>query len=931
MVRRIVALWITLAMLIGLIVISNEIAPPAGATTIYVDDDGGADYTKIQDAIDNASKGDTIFVYQGTYYENIVIDKTISLVGENKEFTIIDGSENLHVININKDWVNVSDFTVKGSGVDHNYAGLHLSNARYCRFYDNIFTKNNIGIYLGEHTLENLVSNSEFSNNTWGIEIDDSFRNTISNNYFENNTRGVRIESYNMSLRNDINNNEFISNLEGVNIFFSRRNYITTNTFINNSYGIYSKLSDNNNISENIVLSNGRGIFLEKSMGNTVIDNHCSDNYRGIICEYSELNTILMNNVTENRFGIYLSHSHLNNIEFNTALSNDIYGLSFRHSANNNITQNIILSNSEGIRLYNSSNCIIRGNNLINNSYGIHIYESRNNRLLENIMEKNGIIFHGENISYWDSHFIDTTNTVNEKSVYYLKDQNAGSIPQNAGQIILVNCSNFIIENREIDDSSSGIQLSYSKNNTITNNNFSSNSVYGIFLYNSSQCIITHNIVMNTEIGIVLLLSGDANVSDNAISFNEYGVFIRDSDSCLISYNNASNNVEYGLRLYKSNRNIVTGNSFYKNNYGLSLENTASSNRIYFNNFINNTKQITDSSTMNYWDDGYPYGGNFWSDYTGEDLFSGQNQDIQGSDYIGDTPHIISPYSTDNYPLIKPTGLIPPLISLNSPTNNSKLHTDTKINFHITDHNLKSVNYNINNGEFIGLFDPYDIDITNWSEGLYIILIKAEDYDGNINEKWFKFIVDREIPTIVSCQPIENTKDVAVDTSIIVNFSEPMDCDSVEAAISIAPDIEHWFSWSDNNKTVIMHFSQPLDYDTTYQISIDNYAQDLAGQGLTKDYNYEFTTVENPKDKGFLTLNVIIIFILIIIFIMAIFSIYNKRRKKASEEEQNRQFSSPQTQIQITCPSCRYEFSVTKAEGPIQVQCPNCGTKGTMG
>ena len=59
------------------------------ATTIYVDANGGADYTKIQDAIDNASDSDTVFVYNGTYYENLVVNKKIGLIGENKHITII--------------------------------------------------------------------------------------------------------------------------------------------------------------------------------------------------------------------------------------------------------------------------------------------------------------------------------------------------------------------------------------------------------------------------------------------------------------------------------------------------------------------------------------------------------------------------------------------------------------------------------------------------------------------------------------------------------------------------------------------------------------------------------------------------------------------------------------------------------------------------
>ena len=60
---------------------------------IYVDDDGGADYTRIQDAIDNARVGDTIFVHEGIYFENVIIHKLLNLIGSNMNSTIIDGNK----------------------------------------------------------------------------------------------------------------------------------------------------------------------------------------------------------------------------------------------------------------------------------------------------------------------------------------------------------------------------------------------------------------------------------------------------------------------------------------------------------------------------------------------------------------------------------------------------------------------------------------------------------------------------------------------------------------------------------------------------------------------------------------------------------------------------------------------------------------------
>ena len=80
---------------------------------LYVDDDGGADYTRIQDAIDNASDGDTIFVYNGVYHEFIRINKSsIQLKGESKHSTIIDGSGSDRIIFITSSWISISNFTI---------------------------------------------------------------------------------------------------------------------------------------------------------------------------------------------------------------------------------------------------------------------------------------------------------------------------------------------------------------------------------------------------------------------------------------------------------------------------------------------------------------------------------------------------------------------------------------------------------------------------------------------------------------------------------------------------------------------------------------------------------------------------------------------------------------------------------------------------
>ena len=120
-----------------------------------------------------------------------------------------------------------------------------------------------------------------------------------------------------------------------------------------------------------------------------------------------------------------------------------------------------------------------------------------------------------------------------------------------------------------------------------------------------------------------------------------------------------------GIALEGNNavNNLIYSNIFQENTLAINLTESSTSNTIYWNNFINNTQQVTISvSSDNVWDNGYPSGGNYWSNYTGVDEYQGSNQDILGSDGIGDTQYEIDVDNQDNYPLIDPW--VPPDIAV---------------------------------------------------------------------------------------------------------------------------------------------------------------------------------------------------------------------------------------------------------------------------
>ena len=146
--------------------------------------------------------------------------------------------------------------------------------------------------------------------------------------------------------------------------------------------------------------------------------------------------------------------------------------------------------------------------------------------------------------------------------------------------------------------------------------------------------------------GIHLQNSYNSSVTGNIVTDNGYGIQLKDSNSCTISGNIIANNSWPGIALYWSHENVITSNDIKENFWGIKLSGS-SDNKFIHNNIIDNRAFQIDPSgeTANIWDDGYPSGGNYWSDYNGTD---------GNRDAIGDTPYTIDENNKDSYPLMTP-------------------------------------------------------------------------------------------------------------------------------------------------------------------------------------------------------------------------------------------------------------------------------------
>jgi parallel beta-helix repeat protein len=357
------------------------------------------------------------------------------------------------------------------------------------------------------------------------------------------------------------------------------------------------------------------------------------------------------NKITENnRYGIWFSESSNNSVSGNNITNNNWHGIRLDFSDNNSIRENKIAENNYcGIWLISSSNNSIDENNITENGdYGIYLSDfSYNNSISGNTFVKDGLHVLD---SYWN---VVVDNLVNGKPLVYLEDFSNYTV-DGAGQVVLVNCNNIHVENLNLSHTDIGIDLWGTNNTKISANNITNNNWNGIWLAYSNNNSISRNHIANNYDGIYSYFSSNNSISANNIANNDYGIEFAYSNNNSISGNYIKNNGQGISITCHSNNNSVSGNNITENkDYGV-WHTYSSGNKIYHNNLINNTSQVSGDQSTNFWDNGYPSGGNYWSDYAGADLCSGSYQNETGSDGIGDTRYNVDAKNKDRYPLTAP-------------------------------------------------------------------------------------------------------------------------------------------------------------------------------------------------------------------------------------------------------------------------------------
>jgi parallel beta-helix repeat protein len=509
---------------------------------LYVGGNGPNNYTTIQEAIDSASDDDMVFVYDESspYYENVVINKSISLIGEGKTTTCIDANENGTVIEINADNVCVKGFSIQHSGREFN-AGINLFGDN-CNVSHNIIINNRNGMRV-RYTDNNVICDNEIRDND-----DDNIQLYYTNNSTVQNNVISRVDGLTTGIYSvHCNNNEIIHNT--VN-----RTY----------YGMYISVSTNTTIYANSVNScRWKAIILTEAPDNIIKDNYLRQQIQSPkACDITLRDSprcIIQNNTLYS--GILINESCPSIILDNLVRGEPLVYMADESDSSINI-------NCGQIILVNCSNITVQSQNIQQTVRAIHLENTDNCTLFNNTL-----VFNRQGIICISSH----SSNISHNIINHNKENGLSIDPSNNNKVY-----NNNIENNE----DFGLIIS-GLNNTIANNKINFNDYAG-FVYHGENVSIINNTVTRNKKGLNIRFLSNSNIEQNTIKQNdEYGISILDSTANTFTRNVLTGN-EYGILLDSyCNKHTIINNEFRDNQNGLFIDD-AYDNEITKNNFIDN-------------------------------------------------------------------------------------------------------------------------------------------------------------------------------------------------------------------------------------------------------------------------------------------------------------------------------------------------------
>jgi parallel beta-helix repeat protein len=531
---------------------------------IYVDDDADPswyDATHVktfQEGIDNASVGDTVFVYNGTYTFEVIpmITKTIDVIGEEKNSTFLVHIYSGYALIISANNVTLEGFTIQG-GVSVETGNNLIT--------DNIITEN---IWISSNY--NTVSR----NTVHGLTIPNSAYNMILENIF---TAPVVISgsSNNTITENILKRTTFNVYDEGLLISSSPHNIITGNRFESTGITIAGdKISHwNTHVIENNT-ANGRPIRYYKNDKNIMVPQDTAE----VILANCENFTVQNLTLLDGSVGVQLGFSSYNWVGSNTITNMSYSNIQLESSDYNTISGNTVRNSYVvGILIFSSSNNNLTGNQFINNWFGLEIESSFNTRVFDNTFIDDGINLYGDSEEHYTTTSIEN-NTANGRPIYYYTNMQDITVPSDAAQVILYQCTNFTLHNLNLSNVDTGVQKYLSSQNVITNNTILNNNE-GIICYLSNSNVIAGNTLTGKTSyklddqgisylpGIELASSHDNTLFNNTIISYGLGIGVDVSDGNNIFGNNILNTMLTGIEIYSSSSTNIYQNKIVNYTY----------------------------------------------------------------------------------------------------------------------------------------------------------------------------------------------------------------------------------------------------------------------------------------------------------------------------------------------------------------------------
>jgi len=519
-----------LLLVLGVVVIFTQ---PACASSLYVGEEG--EYSTIQEAINAAENGDTIYVDSGTYEECVLVNKSVSLVGEDAATTIVRCSWD-DVITVVADKVSITGLTVKDAPAYK--ASIRVEEDK-ASIKDCVLQNSSYGLMVvaSQFSVSSINANG---NSRYGIAVIGSASGELfDSNASNNDIAGIHLhDSHDLSLKDSTMSNNTVFGLYLGNVESSKITGITTSF---NRYGAWLRKSDNNEITSSNITDNLRyGILLTDSTahedgsdGNTVRDNTITGNWGGMYVYNSDHNTIQANAIDSNAVqGCVVWAGSTKNKLISNSVNSNRYGITLLSSTKNTVEKNTADGNTRvGIMLVGASDHNkVKSNSANECHYGMYVHDSRDNTI-EDATCSEGVV--GVYLGNATSNRLTKINAHNNTYGVYLRKSSHNSLKDissssntNYSYVLTLGSNDNALSGDGKESVKGGVYIADSSENRITAGSYYGGK-YGAVLLNASANELSNYELGELEYGIYMSNSSSNRIEDcKIIEPESYGVFV---------------------------------------------------------------------------------------------------------------------------------------------------------------------------------------------------------------------------------------------------------------------------------------------------------------------------------------------------------------------------------------------------------------------